>query len=197
MNKKTMGEKIAELRKRKGLTQDELAETLNVSRQVISKWERDVCWPKNDLLQKIADLFGVSVEYLTTESWLVYKDEALMQSQSLLEFKQEQQTKNAEIDEVYQKALKTKKRVYLTLIILAIVIVGIPTLLFCIIWGFNAFSGTPEGTIGTLYSFSIGIEQGLVCFLLGAIAVIALTIVAICVIILVKTDYILKTKKGE
>lgn len=63
-----MAEKLTTLRKEKGLTQMELAEVLDVSRQAVSKWELGTALPGTDKLKAIADLYGVSVDYLLDES---------------------------------------------------------------------------------------------------------------------------------
>jgi transcriptional regulator with XRE-family HTH domain len=55
---------IIELRKSKKWTQIELAEKLNYSDKAVSKWERAESLPDVIVLQKIADLFSVSVDYL-------------------------------------------------------------------------------------------------------------------------------------
>lgn len=57
-------EKLITLRKQKGLTQLELAEALNVSRQAISKWESGVTVPSIDNLKYLSDFYSVSVDYL-------------------------------------------------------------------------------------------------------------------------------------
>ena len=60
----TFNEKLKELRKKKGLTQEELASELNVSRQAITKWETGEGAPDIDNLRNIALFFHVSVDYL-------------------------------------------------------------------------------------------------------------------------------------
>lgn len=60
----TLGEKIQELRRRSGMSQDTLAEKLDVSRQAVSKWERDEAMPETDKIVRIAQVFGVSTDYL-------------------------------------------------------------------------------------------------------------------------------------
>ena len=60
----TLGEKIYELRKRQGLSQEQLAEALDVSRQSISKWEGNVTYPEPDRLVTISEYFHVSLDYL-------------------------------------------------------------------------------------------------------------------------------------
>ena len=60
----TIGKKIAQYRKDKGLTQDELAELLGVSAQAVSKWENDLSCPDILLLPKLAELFDTTVDCL-------------------------------------------------------------------------------------------------------------------------------------
>ena len=62
--KKTLGTMIAELRKQHGMTQLELAEKLNYSDKTISKWERAESSPDISVLVEMADLFGVTLDYL-------------------------------------------------------------------------------------------------------------------------------------
>lgn len=63
-----LSEKIKELRKKKGLTQEDLANALNVSRQAITKWESGDGSPDIDNLKNIALYFHVSVDYLIDSS---------------------------------------------------------------------------------------------------------------------------------
>lgn len=60
----TTGQKIYELRKSARITQEQFAEKLEVSRQAVSKWESDAAYPETDKIIKIAELFGVSCDYL-------------------------------------------------------------------------------------------------------------------------------------
>ena len=60
----TLGSRIAEYRKRAGITQDQLAEKMNVSPQAVSKWENDLSCPDISLLPQLADLFNVSIDEL-------------------------------------------------------------------------------------------------------------------------------------
>lgn len=61
-------DKIFQFRKKAGLTQAELAETLNVSRQSISKWEMGIATPDIENILALSKLFGVSVDYLINET---------------------------------------------------------------------------------------------------------------------------------
>ena len=55
-----LNEKIQELRKKKGLTQEELAQHLFVSRTAVSKWESGRGYPNIDSLKAMARFFGAS-----------------------------------------------------------------------------------------------------------------------------------------
>ena len=58
---------LSELRKKSGMTQLELAEQLNYSDKAVSKWERGESLPDITVIKTIADLFGVTVDYLITK----------------------------------------------------------------------------------------------------------------------------------
>ena len=60
-------EKLKGLRKGKGLTQEELAETLHVSRSAVAKWENGLGLPSEDSLEEIAVFFGIAREELLTD----------------------------------------------------------------------------------------------------------------------------------
>lgn len=60
----TVGERIQDLRKEKGYSQEKLATHLNMSRQAVAKWEQNVCEPSLDSLISMAELFEVDLDYL-------------------------------------------------------------------------------------------------------------------------------------
>lgn len=60
----SIGRKIFELRRSKGITQEQLAEAMNVSAQAVSKWENDISCPDVMALPKLARELGVSVDEL-------------------------------------------------------------------------------------------------------------------------------------
>lgn len=64
-------EKLQELRRQKGLTQEELAEVLYVSRTAISKWESGRGYPNIDSLKVIAKVFGVTIDELLSSDELL------------------------------------------------------------------------------------------------------------------------------
>ena len=63
-------EKLAELRSRRGLSQQDVAEALDVSRQAVSRWETGAAVPGRDSLLALSRLFGVSVEELVSPAGL-------------------------------------------------------------------------------------------------------------------------------
>ena len=65
----TLSEKIYDLRRKQGLSQEGLAEKFDCSRQVISKWENGTTTPDAEMLQKYSDLFGVSIDYLVKDDF--------------------------------------------------------------------------------------------------------------------------------
>lgn len=64
MTNTTLGQRIGNLRRDKGYTQEEVAERLNVSPQAVSKWENDISCPDIMLLPELAKLLGVTVDTL-------------------------------------------------------------------------------------------------------------------------------------
>ena len=60
-------EKLQLIRKSKGLTQEELAEKLEVSRQAVAKWESGQVYPDINNLIQISNLFNVTVDYLVKD----------------------------------------------------------------------------------------------------------------------------------
>jgi transcriptional regulator with XRE-family HTH domain len=78
-------EKLQELRKQKGLTQEELAEALYVSRAAVSKWESGRGYPNIDSLKEISSFFSVTIDDLLSGSEiLTIAEEDQKQKNSLL-----------------------------------------------------------------------------------------------------------------
>ena len=60
----SIGEKIYDLRNRNNMSQGNLADKLDVSRQTISKWENNICLPEAEKLLQLSEIFGVSIDYI-------------------------------------------------------------------------------------------------------------------------------------
>lgn len=63
----TFGKKLSELRKQKGLSQEQLATDLNISQSSISNYESGMTKPDTDILQKIAEYFKVPIAYFFSD----------------------------------------------------------------------------------------------------------------------------------
>ena len=63
----SLGEKLLSLRKKKGLSQEEVADMLHVSRQTVSKWETDQSMPDFDKVVPICNLYEISTDELFKE----------------------------------------------------------------------------------------------------------------------------------
>lgn len=63
-----LDKKLVQLREERSLTQFEVAERINVSRQAVSKWERGTSIPSMDSLLSLSKLYGVSIDYLIDEA---------------------------------------------------------------------------------------------------------------------------------
>lgn len=61
----TLGEKIANLRKRKNMTQEKLASIIGISRQTLANWESDITTPSIKEAKHLASLFEISLDDLT------------------------------------------------------------------------------------------------------------------------------------
>lgn len=86
MTKLDLSEKIVKLRKNSGLTQEQLAEQLNVSRQSVSKWESGQAAPDIDKIVALGEIFHVTTDYLLKPSEL---DELTLKTEMLEKRQQE------------------------------------------------------------------------------------------------------------
>ena len=77
----SIGEKITKLRKENNMTQEQLADLMQVSRQSVSRWESDVVFPETDKLLQLSNIFNCSVDYLL-------KNELLDKNATKLEVKE-------------------------------------------------------------------------------------------------------------
>ena len=76
-------EKLKELRRKKGLSQQELADKLDISRQSVYKWEQGISYPEITKLPELAKLFDVTVDDLLNDSidLTVVKEEPIKKEQ--------------------------------------------------------------------------------------------------------------------
>ena len=70
-----LGEKLLDLRKSKGLSQEEVADKLGVTRQTVSKWETDQSTPDFDKIAPLCELYEISADELLTGVIIEKKEE--------------------------------------------------------------------------------------------------------------------------
>ena len=77
MSENLLAGRIAQLRKEAGMTQEQLGNALGLTYQSVSKWETDASIPELDKLLRLAELFGVTVDYLLSshDGWEPPKEE--------------------------------------------------------------------------------------------------------------------------
>ncbi len=83
----SFGERIYELRNKNNMSQGDLANKLDVSRQTISKWENNMCLPETEKLVQLSEIFNISIDYILkgeekTEKEYVYVKEDDFQNTS-------------------------------------------------------------------------------------------------------------------
>ena len=98
-----LSEKIINLRKSRGWSQEELAERLNVSRQSVSKWESGISNPDLDKIVAMSALFGVSTDYLL-------KDATAEEREPIRDFVREDEDEEGEEGEEFVKDEPLPKR---------------------------------------------------------------------------------------
>lgn len=82
----SLGEKLLSYRKKKGLSQEEVADILHVTRQTVSKWETDQSTPDFDKIVPICDLYEVSTEELFREDGVVREESNSKSNDSSTEY---------------------------------------------------------------------------------------------------------------
>lgn len=87
-----LGKRIFELRKEKNLSQGELADMLDVSRQSISKWETNASIPELDKLLKMSEIFGISLDCLIKGNTETEQQVTKVQTQTEIIYREKSQT---------------------------------------------------------------------------------------------------------
>lgn len=151
MDDMTMGRRIAEQRKRIGLSQEALGEKMGVSRQAISKWEADGAVPEIDKLIALSKLYGVSVGWLLgVEAQPEKQRDELTESQLKM------------VEEIVKRYQPPKSKIPLyNFLVVLVAVIGIVAL--CVSsWLFDAPSGKDYSSrIANLEAYYNGIDSQL------------------------------------
>lgn len=119
-----LGERLFKLRKEKNLSQEEVADRLNVSRQTVSKWETDQSVPDFDKIMPLCELFGVSSDELLTGKKLEEK-----QVCEEVEKENVEEENGLTRDEIRRKSAEVvSTSVFLYIFSIVVIIIGIPVL---------------------------------------------------------------------
>lgn len=113
-------EKLTYLRKQKGLTQSNLAEALNVSRQAISRWEVGTAVPSTDNLKVLSALYSVPIDYLLNDNTDDMCKSAVTQTPPK--------------DDSDRKATKKSRNVLICALIAIIVVFAVVTIILVGVW---------------------------------------------------------------
>ncbi len=107
----TFGAKLILLRKQKSLSQGDVAEAVGVSRDAISKYERDEITPSVENAKKIAYVLGVSIDFLVNEEAKeeVLDNEAVKRIKDIQKLPQEEKTKIFSVIDALVRDYKTRK----------------------------------------------------------------------------------------
>ena len=139
-----LGEILSNLRKVKGLSQEQLAEELGLTRQTISKWELNQSTPDLDYLVRLSEFFGVSTDFLIKGEQ--FNNEPPCNSSDLEE-------KNLHTKRMSRCAATYKLCVYLGTIVLGVSLIGMIVFVICSAlnpWGAIVGRWYFEGLLGFL-----------------------------------------------
>ena len=87
MDQEKIGKFIAERRRKKGLTQFELAEKLNITDRAVSKWETGKCMPDSSIMLELCGILDVSVNELLSGERIEMNNYEEKVSENLIELK--------------------------------------------------------------------------------------------------------------
>ena len=151
MSKNTIGQFIATLRKANGMTQQDVAERLNVSNKAVSRWERDECAPDLSAIPALAEMFGITCDELLRGERNNPDMDAPEETIHKLKLKSDKQ---------FRLMLYNRKKQFtnLTFISIGLIIVGLIVAMIC----------------------NLGFSRGLLGFCLTSVFLVAATICQIC-----------------
>ena len=148
-----INEKIMKLRKKAGLSQEELAEKLSVTRQTVSKWELGTINPKMDKIQEMSKIFNVTLEELTNEEEIIKEKE---ESENKVNLEKNNETKKENI--------RKWPIVVIIIIIIALVILLLKLIVINNIFNkgkdiLNQSTKINEGIIGSFFNITAQMEN--------------------------------------
>lgn len=135
-----LADKIVQLRKVKGWSQEDLAEKLSVSRQAISRWENGTALPDSNNILQLSKLFNVTADYLLNEEYASDNDiPCLKEAYEALNTKEKNYVKLSLIASIafligafawLVQAINTMQIIYVVLAIINAILSGVNTFLY-------------------------------------------------------------------
>lgn len=140
-------EKLIELRKKKGLSQEELGYKINVTRQTISKWELGQTSPEMDKLVELSKIFEISVDDLLNDSNLPINNTTDNNNNN-----NDTTATNTVIEDQSINKKSKKEKTIITIIIVALVAILL-VIIIRLITGFSIFNKIVDGENGLFSNF--------------------------------------------
>lgn len=158
-----IGDKILNLRKIKGISQEELADLVGVSRQTVSKWESNNVEPSKANLRCLCEVLNVSIKYFYDED-LAYSNDEI-----------EDKLYNASMQ---VKVSKSIKNLVISLIFLTIITVILSCI--CVWFGYSVFSTNVGDIAESTFEITLPV---FICVLIAALIFSALIILVIILLV--------------
>lgn len=109
MKQATFGKRLGEVRKDKKMSQDELAKKMDMQGAVIGRYERDEVKPSIEVAAKIAQVLGISLDYLVGNSDLLLDAEVIKKIQEMQKLDDQDRKSLFNIVDAYLRDAKTRK----------------------------------------------------------------------------------------
>ena len=122
-----IGERLAELRTKQNMTQEEFAEYMEVSRQAVSKWELDKSLPDVGKLLKMSELFQVSIDYLLKGTEVADNEIQKIETAKGEAHEPDEEEQNKEEQNTDRK--KSKKGIVISLVLTGVLLLAVLALL--------------------------------------------------------------------
>ena len=162
-----MGDKIYNLRKQAGLSQEDLACEVDVTRQTVSLWEADRLVPKSEKIKKLCEIFNVSSDYFlfdgTEDREPCATDEVAACDMT--------DKKNSGVDNTEKPRKKNRRKIATIASVTAAVIVLLVVAMICIPQLTTPMDGVEMVTSVSVH-FDPKMVLGIACFCLVAIAIV-------------------------
>ena len=113
----SIGKRIYDLRSKSGMSQGDLAEKLDVSRQTISKWENGMCMPETEKLIQLSNIFSVSTDF-------ILKGEDKSSEPVYVYVKSEERSTSAYNEQIVRKYIGIVLAVVFTLVAAVLLLMG-------------------------------------------------------------------------